>query len=88
VGTAGFHWRETIMSCFQRLNGNFGPLFTSEVAKSSKIWEFFAVLVVNISFEQKKLLLNQLGGYIKASPMNPTLAAFLQLSGQTLPVSG
>jgi len=82
IGSAGFHWRETIQSFFSRLHSSFGLLFNSEVGNTNKIWEFFAVLVININMEQKKLLLNQLSMFIKASTMNPTLAAFLQLSGQ------
>ena len=53
----------------------------SSLGNTSKIWEFFAVLVVNISAEQTSALLGELRDIINMTPMNPTLAAFLQLSG-------
>jgi len=84
VASAGFHWKETIQSFLHRMNTQFSLLFDSELGRTSKIWEFFAVLVVNINQEQKKLLLIELGNKIKSTQMNPTLAAFLQLSGQSL----
>jgi len=82
VGSAGFHWRETIQSFIHRQRNHFNELFDSDIGRTSKIWEFFAVLVVNINQEQKQLLLTELGNKIRSTAMNPTLSAFLQLSGE------
>ncbi len=55
-----FHRKEAVLTLMKRLQGAFIYLFHSEYGNTPKIWEFFAVLVVNIAAEQKKKLLSEL----------------------------
>jgi len=80
--TAGLHWKEGVSTLMKRLQNNFLLLFHSEYGNTPKIWEFFAVLVVNTNVEQKKRLLLELRDVIQITPVNSTLIAFLQLTGE------
>jgi len=78
------------MSMFaRRIRGNIHYIFGSEVGQSDKMWEFFAVLVVNINAEDKNMLMRELRDKIISSPNNPTLGAFLQLANEmNIPLQG
>jgi hypothetical protein len=52
--------KEIVSSFIKRLQGKMLLLFHSEIGSTPKIWEFFAVLVVNINQEDKRRLLNEL----------------------------
>eukprot|EP01117_Protostelium_nocturnum_P007036 TRINITY_DN2521_c0_g1_i1.p1 TRINITY_DN2521_c0_g1~~TRINITY_DN2521_c0_g1_i1.p1 ORF type:complete len:882 (-),score=351.37 TRINITY_DN2521_c0_g1_i1:282-2927(-) len=83
LSSAGHHWRETIKTLANRLRGNLNYVLNSEVGNSDKIWEFFAILVVNISGEDKYVLMQELRDKILTTPRNQTLNAFLQLASET-----
>lgn len=80
--SAGYHWKETIKSFVSRMSGQFQLLVRSEIGQTSKIWEFLAVLVVNISVPQKGQLMAELQDILRLTPSHPTVAAFLQLVGE------
>jgi hypothetical protein len=52
--------KEIIKLLFARIKNYFVTLFDSEIGHTNKIWEFFAVLVVNINQEQKRVLLTEI----------------------------
>lgn len=85
LAAAGFHWRETIKSLMTRLRGKFVILLDTEYGRTEKIWEFLAVLVVNITRDEKRSLLLELRDRIVNIQVNPTLLAFLQLAGEQMP---
>jgi len=85
LAAAGFHWRETIKSLMTRLRGKFVLLLETEYGRTEKIWEFLAVLVVNITRDEKRSLLLELRDKIVNIQVNPTLLAFLQLAGEQIP---
>jgi len=80
LGTAGYHCKEAVDTFVQRFIGKFNYLFLSELGQTDRIWEFFVVLVVNINFQERRLLLTELGEKIRTSPMNQTLSGFLQIA--------
>lgn len=82
LSSAGLLWKTAITSLMKKMIGKFIYLFQSENAKTTKIWEFFAVLVVNLNPQEKRNLMNDLRQIISSTPMNPILSAFLQLAGE------
>jgi hypothetical protein len=57
---AGLQWKDSVNLFIKRMLGKFTLLFNAQVAATSKIWEFFAVLIVNINQESKRKILNEL----------------------------
>lgn len=55
-----FERKEALNTFVQRLIGKFNLLFNSELGQTERIWEFFAVLVVNMNGQEKRLLLTEL----------------------------
>lgn len=57
---AGLQWKDNVNLFVKRMMGKFTLLFNTQVAVTTKIWEFFAVLIVNINQENKRKIMNEL----------------------------
>lgn len=82
LAAAGSHWKTLISALFQILDGRFTLLFTGENVSGFKVWEFLAVLIINLNQRMKEHLIHQLREIIQATPMNQPLQAFLHLAGE------
>ncbi|PRP75308.1 hypothetical protein PROFUN_05619 [Planoprotostelium fungivorum] len=83
LAPAGFHWRDTVAMFSKRIRNNLHYIYNSDIGTDGKMWEFFAILVVNVSSEDKASLMRELRDRIMSTPSNPTLGAFIQLANES-----